>query len=76
MTYKKIKTEATFRNINGSTMKSICTLLDEYGGKAQIAIDDRCYVLFLKRKNNCYVSITHWFPEAVKELKKLPSPNK
>ena len=67
---------------NGARNTPLATLKDEYGGVAQICIDDHCYVLYLLYciesrlggKSEFYSSTTHWFTEAVVVLKKMPLP--
>ena len=53
----------------------VATLADEYGGRCQIAIDDHCYVLYLKREDGTYKLTSHIFYEAFEVLKKLPPPD-
>ena len=60
---------------NGSLIKPIATLADEYGGRAQIAIDDHCYILYIGSKERSYSASSHWFKEAVEVLQTLPLPN-
>jgi hypothetical protein len=50
----------------------ICTLADEYGGRAQIIEDDHCLVLFLLRnESGRYRSTAWWFKEAVEAVRRL-----
>ena len=88
--YKQIETDKSFWTESGSQEIPIATLADEHGGRCQIAIDDHCYVLFLKRgKPNTkqimdkferliideFYTTTPWiFPEAFDVLKNLPMP--
>lgn len=58
--------------VGGSHMEPVATLEDEYGGRAQICVDDHCFILMLKRDNG-YITTPHWFQEAVNVLKTLPS---
>lgn len=65
---------------NGSKVKPIVTLKNEYGGVSHIIEDDHCYVL-LNRMSKGYENspeifnmVYHWYTEAVDALKGLPSP--
>lgn len=60
---------------NGTKAKPIVTLADEYGGKAQIIVDDHCYVLCLKQKAGKYKYTPYWFKEAVAAISTLPWPD-
>jgi len=52
----------------------VATLADEYGGRAQICVDDHCYILRLKQKDGRYSHTAWWFREAVEVLMKhLPT---
>ena len=65
---------------NGARHSPLATLKDEYGGIAQICVDDHCYVLYLAALEEMastgtpYRITTHWFSEAVATLKKMPMP--
>ena len=67
---------------SGGTVNPLATLKDEYGGVAQICIDDHCYVLYLLYqiesrlggKSEVYGSTPYWFSEAVAALKTMPLP--
>ena len=65
--------------VSGNKITPLATLKDEYGGIAQICIDDHCYVLYLghhsEEKGEAYRIATHWFSEAVAVLKKMPLPS-
>ena len=74
-----------FTLTGGGKITPLATLKDEYGGVAQICIDDHCYVLYLSRpdfdrdsivKKYPYQLTTHWFGEAVAVLKKMPIPGR
>ena len=70
--YKKVKTDEVFYTAT-SDHTPFVTLANEYGGRAQISDDDGCYVLYMKGSSSqYYVSVKHWFPEAARELKRLP----
>lgn len=53
----------------------VATLADEHGGRCQIAIDDYCYVLYIKQQNGKYKISSHIFQEAFKVLKTLSGPS-
>ena len=76
--YKRVKTDKTYVTENGSVSHPIATLADEYGGRAQIGIDDGCYLLYLKRERDdgsIFYRRTSWiFPEAHDLLKRLKDP--
>lgn len=64
---------------NGERFEPVATLADAYGGRAQIAIDDHCYVLYLRQaglfgKEGRYKRTAWIFREAFEVLKELPSP--
>ena len=45
------------------------TLEDECGGRSQIVIDDRCYVLYNRRfGTERYAMVCHWYREAAEAL--------
>lgn len=73
--YKRLRhadIEATLHN--GAVFRPIITLADEWGGRAQIAIDDHCYVLRLKQPDGTYKNTPYWFSGAVLAMHQLPSP--
>ncbi len=71
--YKQVETDEVFTLNNGAEVQSHATLADEYGGRAQIATDDHCYVLYLNTGDG--YKMTKWiFKEAFEVLKQLPSP--
>lgn len=71
--YKSVEKDKHAIMFNGEPLNPVATLSDEYGARAQIAIDDHCYVLYLKR-GVYYIQVYHWFREAVEVLKTLPLP--
>lgn len=74
--YKRLlnaDTEATL--YNGAVFRPIATLADEWGGRAQIAIDDLCYVLRLKQPDGTYKNTPYWFSSAVQVMHRLPLPD-
>ena len=71
--YKKIETDKKANLDNDAEFTPVATLADEYGGRAQISIDDHCYILRLKQKDGRYKSTPWIFPEAFEVLKTLPS---
>lgn len=61
--------------IGGGTQVPAVTLGDEYGGRAQIAVDDTCWVLYLlDNTTGKYKKTAHIFPEAHEAMKSLPHP--
>jgi hypothetical protein len=72
--YKQIETDKIAILDNGTEFYPVATLVDEFGGRCQISIDDHCYILHLKQCNNRYKNTSWIFPEAFEVLKKLPSP--
>jgi len=56
----------------GAEFEPVATLADEYGGRAQIAIDDHCYVVLLKQQNGRYDETPWIFNEAWEVLRDLP----
>jgi hypothetical protein len=59
---------------NGSIATPIATLKDEYGGISHIIEDDHCYVLVNGSKERGFATVKHWYAEAVKAIKTLPTP--
>jgi len=76
--YKQVETDkkATTggRLHDGTEFTPVATLVDEYGGRCQIAVDDHCYVLRLRQDDGTYKTTTHIFREAFKVLVTLPEP--
>jgi len=52
----------------------VVTLADEHSGRAQIVIDDHCYVLLLQQPDGRYKQSPWIFREAFQALKNLPDP--
>lgn len=74
--YKKVTTDKSAITDNGVEFTPVATLEDEFGGKCQIAIDDNCYVVYLKQiiiLDTVYKKTPYIFPEAFEVLKTLPS---
>jgi len=69
----KAKTDETIQLTNDEWVRPVATLADKYGGRAQIIVDDDCYVLCLKQESGRYAMVKHWFREAVTVLQQLPS---
>lgn len=72
--YKRVETDESYTTISGSKNTPIATLADEYGGRAQIGIDDSCYVLYLIQEDGRYKRTAWIFPEAHEALRDLPNP--
>ena len=73
--YKKVAKDKQFVTEGGGYMEPVVTLADEYGGRAQIAIDDACYVIYLNVGDGGSYRRTSWiFDEALNALKILPPP--
>lgn len=73
-TYKRVETDESFVTGEGSANTPVATLVDEYGGRAQIATDDHCYVLYLLQEDGSYNRTAWLFSEAHEVLKDLPDP--
>jgi len=58
---------------NDEIAHPVATLADEYGGRAQVVVDDHCYVLHLKQEDGRYKHTAWWFREAVEALRQLPT---
>jgi len=71
--YKQEITDNVVFSKGRSDIYPVATLADEYGGRCQIAIDDHCYVLYLKRDDG-YILTSHIFREAFEVLRSLPDP--
>ncbi len=56
----------------GLSVRPVCTLRDEHGGKTHITVDDGCYVLLEGSDENGYTWAYHWHQAAVEALKSLP----
>lgn len=72
--YKRVETDESFTTVSGSANTPVVTLADEDGGRAQIATDDSCYVLYLLQENGRYKRTAWIFSEAHEALKDLPDP--
>jgi len=72
--YSVQKTDKNFTTDGGSEMTPVVTLADGFGGKCQIAIDDNCYVLYLKQEGDVYKRTSWIFPEVHEVLRTLPHP--
>lgn len=73
-TYKRVETDESYFTGSDSVSTPIATLADEWGGRAQIGIDDGCYVLYLLQEDGSYKHTAWIFPEAHEVLKDLPDP--
>lgn len=73
-TYRRVETDKSYTTQNGSVNTPVATLADEYGGRAQVGIDDGCYVLYLIQEDGTYKRTAWVFPEAHEVLKDLPDP--
>jgi hypothetical protein len=71
--YRRIETDESVRLTNDVELNPVATLADEWGGRAQIGMDDGCYVLYLQEDSGKYKAMHHIFPEAFDVLKDLPS---
>ncbi len=71
--YKQVETDKNAVLYNGVEFEPVATLADEYGGRCQIAIDDRCYQVLLKQADGRYKPTTYIFNEAFSVLKKQPN---
>lgn len=65
--YKVVERDTSAETINGSEFTPLVTLADEYGGRAQIAMDDHCYVLYI-RTGGKNISV----PKTNKDYRKTP----
>lgn len=72
--YREVQTDAVITLANGSNAHPVVTLADEHGGRAQIIVDDHCYVLALRNPGGAYVTVKHWFQEAVHAIRHRPGP--
>ena len=50
-------------------------LEDKCGGRAAIALDDHCYVLWI-RQTKKWIRSSHWFGEVCELIKILPNPSR
>jgi len=65
------KPDGMARLINGSEVKPLVTLKDEYGGVSHIIMDDGCYVLINGNKDRRFGMVKHWYYEAAIALRDL-----
>lgn len=72
--YKRVETDESYTTQSGSIETPVATLADESGGRAQIGIDDSCYVLYLLQEDGSYKRTAWVFSEAHEVLKDLPDP--
>jgi len=56
---------------NNSKITPLVTLKDEYGGISHIIEDDHCLVLVNGSKDRKFEMVSHWYIEAVEELRQL-----
>jgi hypothetical protein len=73
-TYKRVETDESYTTQSGSVETPAATLASESGGRAQIGIDDSCYVLYLLQEDGSYKRTAWIFSEAHEALKDLPDP--
>ena len=65
------KPERTARLVNGSDVKPLATLRDEYGGVSHIITDDHAYVLVNKvigMGPTRFIATPYWYKEAAAAL--------
>jgi len=74
MNYRQVHTDVLFTTVNNVDIQPLATLEDGYGGVEQWAIDDHCYILYLKQEDGKYKPTYHIFKEAFEVLKKLLNP--
>ena len=61
---------------NGAVSKPVATLESNFRGRAQIVVDDGCYVLLIQKgTEGRYVPSYHWWSEAVEAVQGLPLPH-
>lgn len=72
--YAQVETDEQFQLKAGVGMIPVATLADEHGGRLQIAVDDHCYVLYLKQPSGNYQSTSYIFREAFEVLRKMEPP--
>jgi hypothetical protein len=72
--YKRVETDKKIVLDSGSEVTPVATLADEFGGRAQVTVDDGCYVLNLLQENGTYKYTAWIFPEAHDVLKDLGNP--
>jgi hypothetical protein len=57
---------------SGTTVTPILTLIDHFGGKSHIVVDDACYVLVNGNDRDGFDISSHWYQEAISALRVLP----
>ena len=73
--YKQVETDKEFEDKGNGKHTPVATLVDEYGGRAQIGTDDHCFVLYqMNSDTGKYNSVKHWFTEAAAAMKTLGTP--
>lgn len=72
--YKRVETDKKIVLDSGSEVIPVATLADESGGRAQITVDDGCYMLNLLQEDDTYKYTAWVFPEAHEVLKDLGNP--
>lgn len=71
--YKQVKTELGIILGETSIVTPVATLEDEWGERAHIIEDDRCYILCLEYKEDFCRPTHHIFHEALEVIRHLPS---
>ena len=71
--YQIVETDEQATTKNGSDFTPVLTLASEHGGRVQIAVDDSCYVLYVRHPDGHYGLSSHWFHEAVSAMRTLPN---
>lgn len=67
--YKEVDTDTEIELENGEKAHPLITLADEFGGRAQLVVDDHCLVLYLERKaKGCYEKTAWWFKEIISAM--------
>jgi hypothetical protein len=74
--YVQIKTDESIVLDNDERKIPVVTLIDEYGKKCQIVVDDHNYIVYSKQHNGKYSKVCLMIvSEIVEVLKRLPSLN-
>ena len=73
-TCERVETDESYTTVSGSVSTPVATLADEWGGRAQIGVDDGCYVLYLIQEDGSYKRTAWIFSEAHEVLKDLLDP--
>ena len=74
--YTVVKTDKKILLSSGSNGQPIITLESEYEDRAQIIVDDNCYVLCVANRVGTYNTVKRWFPEAITALHEYLLKNK